>query len=206
MPRHAFKFPVEVITVVKQHVTNAIRSVAPERYKQEPHYTAALVCALEGAAYQGKCGAVIFQSTVFDDRGRNSAESRFGADHAITATISDGTTTIRKAILVQAKLGLISELSRYEMDKLNTQIEKMRKLVAAPKILQIREYAGARDLAMISGNNVFNNRPFKAMSLADYFTAQVTTTLDGCTRPEMVNFVQDSSLNRVEVSAKLFLR
>src|SRR6266513_5543528 len=105
MPRHTFRFPREVVESIKQHVRQAIDAVEPSRHRQEANYTAALVNRLKGIAYKGEHGEVVFDSTVFDDRGRNSAEHRLGADHAITATISDGARTVRKAILVQAKLG-----------------------------------------------------------------------------------------------------
>jgi hypothetical protein len=42
--------------------------VEPARYRQEANYTAALVNRLEGTAYQGEHGSVVFHSTVFDDR------------------------------------------------------------------------------------------------------------------------------------------
>src|SRR5947207_6204427 len=50
------------------------------RYRQEANYTAALLNQLEGTAYQGEHGSVVFQSTVFDDRGRRSAENRFRSE------------------------------------------------------------------------------------------------------------------------------
>lgn len=203
MPKHAFKFPPEVVDAIKQHVRNAIKAVEPSRFRQEANYTAALVSQLEGAAYEGEHGMVIFRSTVFDDRGPGSAEHRFGADHAITATVSDGTTTIRKAILVQAKLGHLDEMSPAETEFLRTQLSKMKYLVAAPKVMEIPEHSGRRFPAMISGNNVLAGLPYTAMDLPDYFAARVTTTLDGCTDPETVEAVQDSSLSRIDVTAKL---
>jgi hypothetical protein len=64
--------------------------------------------------YEGRDGYVRLKATDVDDRGRDSAERRFGADFGIVAEVSDGLTTIRKAILVQAKLGLVSELTDAE--------------------------------------------------------------------------------------------
>lgn len=204
MPKHAFKFPPEVVAAIKDHVRHAVAAVVPARYSQEANYTAALLARLEGVAYDGLHGRVEFKATIFNDRGRNSAESRYGADHAITATISDGTKKIEKAILVQAKLGSVDDLSTAALEFLKTQIVKMQQLVPAPKVMEIPDEGAQRAPAMISGNNLLNGDPYTPMELADYFAARVTTTLDGCTDPAVVSAVQDSSLSRVHVAAKLY--
>jgi hypothetical protein len=191
------------VEAIKRHVRNAIEGLDPARYNQEANYTAALASRLEGPAYEGEHGIVLFQATVFDDRGRASAEHRFGADHAITAMISDGTTTIQKAILVQAKLGHLTDLSSTQTEFLNKQIVKMKQLVNAPKVMEIPEHSGHRYPAMISGNKILAGQPYTPMDLPAYFAARVTTTLDGCTDPQVVEAVNDSSLSRVRVTAKL---
>ena len=173
MPKHAFKFPRPVVDAVKSHVQKAIDSVDPTRFNQEPTYTAALLSKLEGVAYKGEHGEVKISSTVIDDRGRGSAESIFGADHAITATITDGTTTIRKAILSQAKLGSISEQSASELDTLKEQIDKMKKIVDAPKVMEIPSVNRRRVPAMVSGTNLRADLPYKPMPLPDYFVARI---------------------------------
>ena len=68
MPKHGFRFPREVIDAVREHVSQAIHRIEPERFSQEANYTAALASQLEGTAYEGKHGMVVFKSTVFDDR------------------------------------------------------------------------------------------------------------------------------------------
>ncbi len=203
MPKHAFNFPREVVEAVRTHVRKAIESVAPERYRQEPNYTAALVNRLEGTAYDGELGSVVFTSTVFDSIGRNTAESRYGADHAITATISDGSTTIRKAILVQAKLGAIEDQDERERRALIEQIVKMLKLVPAPKVMEILEEDGRRTPRIISGRRILAGNPYVPVELPDYFVARVLTTLDGCTNSKVVDAVQDSRLSRLHVKALL---
>lgn len=203
MPKHAFKFPREVLEAIKHHVRSAVEGLPPERYRQEPNYTAALLGRLEGVAYEGNHGKVTLSATVFDDRGPNSAESKYGADHAITATISDGTTTITKAILVQAKLGHISDLSNRDHVLLRDQIKKMKNVIPSPKIMEIPEFAGKRYPAIISGNRVLADEDYTAMQLPEYFVARVITTLDGCTDPEVVAAVKDSKLSRLNVLAKI---
>jgi hypothetical protein len=205
MPRHAFKFPSVVVESVREHVQRAVDGLDAARYRQEPNYTAALLGRLEGAAYHGPHGDVIFANTVFDDRGPNSAEKLFGADHAITATISDGQTTVHKAILVQAKLGSIESLSRTERAALEEQISKMKRVVPAPKVMEIPEIGGRRFPAIISGNRIIDGEEYVPMQLADYFVARITTTLDGCTNPLIVARVKDSSLNQLRIYAQIFL-
>jgi hypothetical protein len=203
MPKHGFRFPPEVIDAVREHVSRAIRRVAPERFSQEANYTAALASQLQGTAYEGEHGTVVFKSTVFDDRGRSSAEHQFGADFAITASISDGRNAVYKAILTQAKLGRIDQLSPGALTELNEQIRRMKRLVGAPKVMEIPEHAGQRFPSMISGNRILAGEPYTSTSLADYFVTRVTTTLDGATDPRTVDAVQESNLARAYLIAKL---
>jgi len=146
---------------------------------------------------------VTFANTVYDDRGANSAEKLFGADHAITATISDGKVKIHKAILVQAKLGSIESLTNAERELLREQIIKMKNVLPAPKVMEIPEYNGRRFPAMVSGNRILDGADYFPMQLADYFVARVITTLDGCTNPNVVAAVKDSSLRQLRVYARI---
>jgi hypothetical protein len=203
MPRHALRFPPDVAAAVRAHVRSAVAAVDPARYKQEAPYTSALANRLEGVAYKGPSGEVIFKSTIVDDRGRNAAESRYGADLALTATVSDGSQSIEKVILVQAKLGDVACLDRNGEASLREQIEKMRMLVDAPKVMQIPERDGQRIPQMISGKRLLDGGEYSPMDLDDYFVARVLTTLDGCTKQSVVQQVQDSSLPRVGVKATM---
>lgn len=177
--------------------------MVPERYKQEPNYTAALLARLDGVAYSGKYGKVVFTATVFNDRGPNSAEKKYGADHAITAIVTDGQTTITKAILVQAKLGCIDDLARKEKESLRKQIKKMKGVVPAPKVMEIPISDGKRYPAVISGNRILEGNGYRPMQLPEYFVARIITTLDGCTDPGVVAAVKDSSLSKLNVHARI---
>jgi len=203
MPRHSFKFPVEVHSAIRTHVERAIERLDPTRFRQEPNYTAALAASLQGLVYRGEHGIVEFKATVFDDRGRQSAESIYGADFAITASISDGVGSVEKAIVIQSKLGRVSEINSSGRERLLIQIRKMRQLVEAPKIMQVVEVNGLRIPQIVSGNRVLSGRPYIAMPLAEYFNARVLTTLDGCTKQHIVEAVQDSGLSRVHVVAAM---
>lgn len=203
MPRHTFKFPQPVVKSIKQYVQSAIEVITPKRYQQEPNYTAALLGRLEGIAYEGEYGHVTFSATIFNDRGPNSAESKYGADHAIIATISNDLISIKKVILIQAKLGIIKDLNTHDMEFLKEQINKMRQIVFAPKIMEIPEINEIRYPAIISGNRILANGPYKSIPLPEYFVTRITTTLDGCTNREIVDSVEDSSLSKLSIKANI---
>jgi len=201
--RHAFTFPSNAKKAVKEHIDKAIARIAPERYQQEATYIAALAISLEGVAYDGSDGHVEFQATVVNDRGPNSAEKWSGADFAITATISDTEQTIKKAILIQAKLGRIDELPPSKKQGLIEQIKKMKQLTRSPKVMEITEINSSRIPLIISANRILDEACYESYELPDYFTRRVLTTFDGDTRPDFVERVQKSSLNLFRVTAKL---
>ena len=203
--RHAFRFPQHIRDAVKKHVINAITGLYPERFQQEPQYTAALAGRLVGVAYNGRDGFVEISSTMINDRGPKPAENWSGADLAITATIEDTETRIRKAILVQAKRGAIRELNSREHDRLMGQVRDMKKLTRSPKILELHTINGQCVPRVISGTKfLLAGGKFRSMKLQDYFVARVLTTLDGDTRDSFVSGVQDSGL--VQLKAKLSQR
>lgn len=200
--RHSFRFPEHIRTAVRAHVQAAIDRISPKQFRQEPNYTAALASALIGTPYSAKDGSVVFSATVVDDRGRQTAESWAGADWVITAEISDGRTTIRKAIMVQTKLGQIENLNKTRRKALNGQIKKMRGFTNSPKVMETIEGTDHREPRIVSGNRVLSNEPFRSYSLGGYITGRVLTTLDGDTRPEFVDAVQDSSLTQLKIIAR----
>lgn len=126
-------------SAVKRYVSEAIRAIEPSRYQQEPSYIAGLAGRLHGVAYDGKDARVSFESTVVGDRGPGSVESWSGVDLAITASISDARSTIRKAILVQAKLGQASNLAVDDLTRLLEQIGQMKQLTRSPQVMEILE-------------------------------------------------------------------
>ncbi len=202
MPRHAFGFHRDVRQAVRRHVEKAIESVDHRRYRQEAAYTAALAHALEGVAYSGSHGRVEFQSTVMDDRGPGAAERWSGADLAITATITDGQSTVDKAILVQAKRGELKKLSPKEKSRAQCQIGDMKKLTKAPKLMEIPGDDGRPTPGVYSGNEYHSAGSPRRYELGDYFVNRVLTTLDGDTRPLFVEAVKDSTLTQLRVIAK----
>jgi hypothetical protein len=201
LPRHAFKFPPDVNEAVRTYVQSAVDALSPRAFQQEANYTAALMGRLVGVAYDGALGHVELETTVVNDRGRGSAEHEFGADCAITATISDGQKKIRKVILIQAKLGAIDDLTPSGLENLRAQISRMKKVVPAPKVMEIPTVGERRYPSIVSGNRVLAEETYRPVQLADYFVSRVLTTFDGCTSQRALDRVRDSSLLQLNVRA-----
>ena len=201
LPRHTFRFPHQVRESVKKYVASRVVAVDPRRFRQEPQYCSALAQSLTGIAYEGSDGFVRFDGTAIDDRGPNSAEFFSGADLAITAAISNKRDRIDKAILVQAKLGAVENLSASALEDLKEQVRKMKQLTPSPKVMEVIEIGTVRRPRILSGTNLLNDHDYVSEELGDYIVRRVLTTLDGNTRSEFVAAVQDSSLARLRVTA-----
>lgn len=201
--RHAFSFPPHIREAVRSHVRKAIEGLDPTRFQHEPAYIAALLGRLDGTPYEGSDGYVRFRSTNVNANAPGSAESWSGADLAITAEIGTDGVRVRKAILGQAKRGVLAELPLSERRRLTDQIENMRALTRAPKVFFIEELEGRREPQVASGLRIAEGSPTQVLSLPDYFVRRVLPTLDGDTREEFVNAVQESSLSRLHVLARV---
>lgn len=201
MPRHTFRFPNEVRESVKRYVAFRVAAVDPRRFKQEPPYCSAIALSLTGTAYEGNDGYVRFAATVISDRGKNSAESFSGADLAITAAISNNVDRIDKAILIQAKLGRVKELTPKSLADLKEQVRKMKRLTPSPKVMEIIEVGRMRQPRILSGTNLLSDRSYVSETLGDYIVRRVLTTLDGNTKRGFVAAVQESSLAQLRVTA-----
>jgi len=201
--RHAFSFPEHIRGALKNHIEKAVSGIDMKRYHQEPAYTAALARSLEGTVYQGEDGYVKIESTIVSDRGPLAAESWSGADLVITASISDRNQNIRKAILVQSKIGSINELSPNRISELKEQVRKMKKFTNSVKVMEIPQENGRRRPRIISGQRILASEPYTGYDLSDYFVRRIVTTLDGDTRPKFVEAAQDSRLTQLRVLANL---
>jgi hypothetical protein len=201
LPRHTFRFPHDVRESVKRYVASRVAAVDPRRFRQEPPYCSALALSLTGVAYEGSEGFVRFDATNIDDRGRDSAEFFSGADLAITATISNNMDQIDKAILIQAKLGRVGELTPTRLVDLKEQVRKMKRLTPSPKVMEIVEIGKLRQPRILSGTNLLDNHSYVSEAFGDYMVRRVLTTLDGNTKPGFVAAVQDSSLAQLRVTA-----
>lgn len=201
--RHAFSFPAHIREAVHDYVRQAVSRVDPARYEQEPAYTAALLGRLDGVAYDKSDGFVEFRATNVNPIGRGTGEDRFGADLAITAEIRKDELEVIKAILAQAKRGGLQDLAPSRREELVGQIQKMRHCTRSPKVVLYRDFDGERQPEVVSGVRIVEGLPVTPVPLADYFVRRVLTTLDGDTSPSFVAAVQESSLKRLNVIARV---
>ncbi|HET9402882.1 MAG TPA: hypothetical protein VFO34_18185 [Candidatus Acidoferrales bacterium] len=200
--KHAFAFPHHIREAIRLHVDRAIGGVSPARFAQEPAYVAALLARLEGRPYEGSDGTVEFRATNINSLGRGAAEKVFGADFAITAEVERDGIRIAKAILAQAKLGVLSDLSHVERERLVEQIKKMQHFINSPKVMMVRADGDRRAPEILSGARIVEGRPTKPQRLSDYFVRRILTTLDGDTRADFVEAVAHSNLKQLQVIAK----
>jgi hypothetical protein len=201
--RHAFSFPPHIRDAVRAHVRRSVEQVSSTRFAQEPAYTAALLARLEGTVYEATDGSVTFTATNVNSIGPKAAERWSGADLAITADVRKGGLSVRKAILAQAKLGGLEDLSSSERERLVGQIRDMRHLTASPKVILIRELHGGREPVVASGRLISENIETHPLALPDYFVRRILTTLDGDTRDIFVRGAEDSSLKQLRVFARV---
>lgn len=201
--RHAFSFPPHIREAVRNYISNAITGMNPTGFQQEPAYIAALLGRLEGTAYEGPDGYVRISATNVDSVGPGAAESRAGADLAITADIQRDGVRVRKAIIAQAKRGSLAELPASERERLTDQIQNMRRLTLAPKVILVEEIEGRREPRVASGLRIVEGVQPQVLSLPDYFVRRILPTLDGDTREGFVNAVQESSLRQLRVLARV---
>jgi hypothetical protein len=201
--RHAFSFPVHIREAVRAHVRQAVEHVSSARFEQEPAYTAALLARLEGVAYEQPDGSVVITATNVNSIGRGAAENWSGADLAITAVVRKGDLSVSKAILAQAKLGGLEDLSANERVRLVGQIHDMRRLTQSPKVILIHELGDRREPVVASGTRIAGNLHTQELTLPDYFVRRILTTLDGDTRPGFVAGVEESSLKQLRVLARV---
>jgi len=126
---------------VRHHVRRAVARLDPARYQQEPAYIAALFARLDDVVLERADAKVEFRSTVVADRGRGSAESIWGADFGLTASIREFNLELRKAVLGQAKRGSLTA-PEGEAQGFRTQVIKMSRMTWATVGLEVPRAIG----------------------------------------------------------------
>jgi len=204
MSRHSFSYSKEFREMLRGRLVDVFNSLESQRFQQESQYTSAVLGKLHGIRLESRYGELIeLESTAFDDRGRNSAESRYGADFAITATVGNDQKIIRKAILVQVKNKPIDSLSKSQVKELKNQIKKMKTIVASPKVIGIRRNQNGYGMFEVSsGNKILDDQSYSKVDFPSYFNQRVITTFDGTTDVSIVDALSDSSLQNLNIVIK----
>lgn len=190
-------------TAVRKYIIQAFSGLNIESYAQEPAYVAALMGRLQGIAWNNEDGAqVSFSATIVNDRGRGSAEHKYGADFAITIRIvSRDNTTINKSVLGQAKKGEIEGLTNNELYRLEEQCNKMSKYTTQMVVLETPTISGQCPSIRIieHSSSLFSS---KRLAFQDYLINEFISCRHGDTRDGFVSAVEDSSLSRLEIFVK----
>jgi len=195
MPRHSFSYSRDFLDAVRKTLNSAIEGLEERRFPQEPKLTSAHLGRLQGLEVRLKQGEYLrIDTTDVADRGRDSAERRTGADFVITATCADNEKKIRKAIMFQMKEGGLKGLPPAKRKELSEQVEKMKKIVDAPKIGGIVRKNGRPEIQIASGSRFLEGEDFQVQDFASYFNQRVITTLDGNTDACTVDMLQDGDL------------
>jgi hypothetical protein len=193
-----FEWGMAVRDAMQEHVRRAVDRLDPDRYSQEPAYVAALVARLDGVVYDDRDARVEIVGTVVADRGRGSAEAKWGADFAFTATLIQDEKKEKKAVLGQAKRGRPEHLNHLETGRLGRQCEKMLKATLASVVLSVPVHFGERPLVSLLDDTGKYQRTF---DLADYLSDLLMTCRHGDTRGDFVRSAMSSNLTGLHIMA-----
>ncbi len=217
---------------IRQHVAKAVERLDPQRYRQEAAYVAALFARLDDVVLDRPDARVEFRSTIVADRGPNSAESIWGPDFGVTASLAEPDFTNRKAVIGQAKRGSITSLPARESQFFREQVAKMSQVTHATIGLEVPNVAGELPLVRIveatttfsdtwAATSIFSPRHsfervirpptaadgaaaliWPGMRLDDYLYDQIIGCLHGDRDQSLVQALEDSRLTSLHIDAK----
>lgn len=219
-------------TAVRHHVIRAVERLDPQRYRQEPAYVAALFARLDAVVLDRPEARVEFRSTIVEDHGPNSAESIWGADFGVIASLTQPNLQLHKAVIGQAKRESLISLPQSKSQQFREQVAKMWDLTHATVGLEVPKIAGEMPLiriveattiygdtwvaqSMLAPRQSFEQaiRPlapdqgptaliWAAISLDDYLCDQIVGCLHGDRAESLVHALANSNLTTLHINAK----
>lgn len=219
--------PAGASRALSHYVAKAVNRLDPLRYRQEAAYVAALFARLDGVVYSKPSFSIEIRSTVVADRGRGSAESKWGADFGIVARIvADGAVT-NKGVLGQAKRGSLLGLSSNEAEQFRQQAIKMTGATDAILGLEVpNERFQGPTVRLLEVPTMYRDLPIRrtfrrlnftimapsaeqprvylseAIPLAKYLYAELLRCLHGDTDELLIRGLEDSDLSYLLVEAR----
>ncbi|MTJ93783.1 MAG: hypothetical protein F8N36_13125 [Desulfovibrio sp.] len=189
----------KVTAAVTRYIQNAFSELDPKSFSQEPAYVAALMGRLRGVAWEDDDGTLVkFKTTVIDDRGPKSAESRFGADFAISLEMTGRDYNVSKAVFGQGKRGKIEKLRTSEKRRLDEQCSKMSKHTKEYLILETPMISGASPMVRLRSDSEITPSG-QQISLQNYIVEMFIACKHGDKRPSFVSAVQESNLSQLSI-------
>jgi hypothetical protein len=203
---HPIFFPQETRYRLRDAVNETLRQVKFSNFGNEPNFTPAMVQQLHGFVYEDDSLRVKFEGVTVTSVGPGAAEGWSGADFSVVTIISmpNMDDDVRKATLVQSKLGRVEDMSKRELERLLEQIRDMRALMKHhPKVLEIS--TGGDDVPrIVSGVGLLEGRRLQHLTFGDWVARRVLPTFDGDTRPSFVDAVLDARLTQLRIYARKF--
>jgi hypothetical protein len=224
------KLPVVARRALARHVAAAVERLDPARCHQEPAYVTALFARLDAMVYSGPNLTLEIKSTVVSDRGPNSAESVWGADFGIVASIRSDHETVDKAILGQAKRGSLATLTQSERERFRQQVVKMAGATHATVGLEVPTESGLPPKVRVvevseafgqrwAAQSVFSQRHYEttifskdfieppvllgpALSLDTYIYSELIRCLHGDQDSRLIQGLTHSSLPALRIEAR----
>lgn len=220
------RLPPAAIRALNRHVARVVERLDPARYHQEPAYVAALFARLDAVVYRGAEITIELRSTIIDDRGPRSAESLWGADFGIVATVRTAADVVHKAALGQAKRQGLERLAGDDRQRFWEQVTKMSRATTATLAIEVPSSGGVvprvrevfvgpvlpptgppSQLEIEPSSDII--RPVdptqptvflsRDWSLDEYIAKSLIACIHGDDRPPFVQALEESSLRRLEV-------
>src|SRR4051812_19044877 len=214
---HPIHFSPESKNGLSRAMNNQLQTVKISRQGNETNYTAAMIHELDDFEYGDDGWSVRSEGVVVD---HYTTEPWAGADFTVLTTISQpGEAVIKKATLVQSKIGTVRPLEAEMLSRLRKRIEAkdnqkltpnerlvkqildMRQLTPSPKILEISRTDGGIP-NVVSARGIFEDRRLQHQTFGDWIARRVLPTFDGDTRPGFTSAVLDTRLNKLLIYAR----
>ncbi|SBS66541.1 hypothetical protein [Vibrio splendidus] len=182
--------------VVRSYITKCAQELDRESFRSETAYVNAFLgklCTRIRLQSINKELFINFKTPIYDDRGPNSAESKFGADFGIIYT-GDG---IEKAILSQAKNMPVENLNNSQKEELRKQCRKMDQHTEDWMVFEAPVVTGAMPTVKFNLHGRSYTKPFD-----EYLIDNIVGCSHGDRRKEFVDAVQSSKLTKLELVFK----
>lgn len=221
------QIPRGAARALSNYIAKAVNRLDPARYRQEAAYVAALFARLDGVVYHKPNLSIEIKSTVVADRGRGSAESKWGADFGIVAKVIAGRVVTEKGVLGQAKRGSLVNLPGREAETFRQQVVKMNEVTNALIGLEVPNEPFRTPLVrIVESANLRQGIPFRRtfrrldftihpptieaspvymgdlVPLGRYIYAELLHCLHGDTDERLIHGLEDSNLSYLLVEAR----
>jgi len=195
-------YRAELLAIIHEYVESIVHRLERKRYIQEPAYVDAFFAKLDDVVDLGlNNGFIEFKSTIVADRGKGSAEHKYGADFALVYKSANINSSVTKAIIGQAKHANADNLGAKEKNVLIGQCEKMARITNAFIVFEVpvNDY----QIPTIRIGNCLNKKwKEEIIPFDEYLVDQVIACHHGDIRQDFIRAIGDSKLTQLKVDTK----